>query len=80
MTSLKIRVYAKHDDRPKTAITIPLAAVGIAAKVLPRGVREDLAKSGIDVGEIVARVRQENFRGKLIEIEKGSERTVVSVE
>ncbi len=80
MRCLKIRTFKAGSEKPKSAITIPLAVARLAGKLIPRSVAEDLERKGINLREILSVITRENVRGTLIEIEKDGERTVVSVE
>lgn len=80
MRYLKIRTFKAGSDKPKSVVAIPLAVARLAGKLIPRPVAEDLERKGINLREILAVITREDVRGTLIEIEKGGERTVVSVE
>lgn len=80
MRSLRIKTYAAGSEKPKSAIRVPLLVARLAGRLIPRPVAEDLARKGINVAEILDIIRKEGLEGTLMEIEKGGERTVVSVE
>ncbi len=80
MRQLRILVYRPGATEPKTRISVNLALARIASKILPCKIKQDLEKEGVDLGEVLSLIAKENVRGKLIEIEKASERIVISVE
>jgi EAL domain-containing protein (putative c-di-GMP-specific phosphodiesterase class I) len=80
MRQLRILVYRPGETEPKTRISVNLALARLASKILPRKIREDIEKEGVDLNEVLSVIAKENVRGKLIEIEKANERIVISVE
>jgi hypothetical protein len=77
---LRILVYRPGEAEPKTRISINLALARLASKILPRKIRQDIEKEGVDLDEVLSLIAKENVRGQLIEIEKPGERIVISVE
>jgi hypothetical protein len=77
---LRIRIYRPGETEPKTKISIALGLARLASKVLPRKIKQDLEKEGVDLNEVLSLIAKENVRGKLIDIEKPDERIVISVE
>ena len=51
MASLKIRTFKGSGTEPDTTISIPLAILCLAAKVIPKDATSVLQEKGIDVTE-----------------------------
>jgi hypothetical protein len=80
MGDLKIRVYKSGKEKADTVVTVPLAVVRIAKKFVPKKAKFEMEKEGIDLDEIASMVEKEDVKGTLVEVEKESERIVISVE
>ena len=80
MANLKIEVYRTDQVKPETVVNIPLTVVRIAARFLPKRARLALENEGIDVKELASLVEKNEVTGKLAEVEKGTERIVISIE
>ncbi len=80
MHHLKVVVHRHGEKEPGTTISIPLAVARIAAKILPRRIREDLEKEGFDLNEVLAVLAKERITGQLVDIQRRNERIVISVE
>ena len=82
MTSLKIRIYTKEKDNPKTTISVPLGILKIASKLIPKKLVSKLTDKGIDIHEVLKAVMEEDIRGVLAEIEEHhkNETIIISVE
>ncbi|OEU66412.1 MAG: hypothetical protein BBJ57_04335 [Desulfobacterales bacterium PC51MH44] len=82
MASLKIRTFKGGATEPATTITIPLAIIRFAAKIMPKHATSALQEKGIDVDLIVELSQNKDIRGTLVEIEehKKNEKTIISVE
>jgi hypothetical protein len=70
VASLKIRIFKDNEPEPKTTITVPLAIVRVAAKLIPEKTMSALLEIGIDAELLVAVARQDDVRGTLVEIEE----------
>jgi len=70
VANLKIRIFKDNEPEPKTTITVPLAIVNVAAKLIPKKTMSALLDIGIDAELIVAVARQDDVRGTLVEIEE----------
>ena len=80
MQTLKIHVYKSGKTEADTKITIPLAVLNIAEKLLPLRLRESLAKEGIQLTELTGLFAKQGPKGTLIEIENLAEKLVILVE
>jgi acyl CoA:acetate/3-ketoacid CoA transferase beta subunit len=80
MADLKIKVYKSGQEKADTVVTVPLTVVRIAKKFIPNKAKLEMEKEGIDLNEIADLVEKEDVKGTLIEVEKESERIVISVE
>ncbi len=82
MIKLKIRIYNSYETEPKTTISVPLAMLQFASRLIPQKLRDSLTKKGIDVAVIAELAKSEAVRGTLVEIEehKKNEKTVISIE
>ena len=80
MPQLRIQIYKPGETEPKTRISVNLGLARLASKILPRKIKQDLEKEGVDLDEVLALIARENVRGKLVEIEKPTERIVISVD
>ena len=82
MIKLKIRIYENDETDPKTTISVPLGMLRFVSRFIPAGLKESLAKKGIDVALIGELAQSEEIRGTLVEIEehKKREKTVISIE
>lgn len=80
--NIKIKVYRSDDEKAKLVVTVPLAVLRIARRLLPEKIRLDLEKDGIDLDEIVNLAEKQQVTGTLVEVEheEGTERIVISIE
>jgi hypothetical protein len=82
MRSLKVRTFKGGGTTPDTTITIPLAILRVASKLLPERATAALQEKGIDVEMIVELARNKDVKGTLAEIEehKKNEKIIISIE
>jgi len=82
LASLKIRIFKDGESEPKTTITVPLAIVRVAAKMIPSKTISSLREIGIDADLIVELARKDEVRGTLAEIEehKKKQKVVIAIE
>jgi len=82
LASLKIRIFKDGESEPKTTITVPLAIVRVAAKMIPSKTISSLREIGIDADLIVELARKDEVRGTLVEIEehKKKQKVVIAIE
>ncbi len=81
MKNLILRIYNPGtSEKPETTITIPISALHIAMKLLPRKAKSSLEKEGIDISQCSELIKEKHLKGTLIEIENPTERVVISVE
>ena len=80
MPDLKIKVYKTGQAKPETVVTIPLTVVRIATRLIPKKARSTLENEGIDLNEIASLAEKQDVTGKLVEVEKETERIVIAIE
>lgn len=82
MKGLKIRVFKDGSTQPDTTLTIPIAILRFAKKLMPKQVAGTLQDHGIDLDQIVELSQQEDVQGTIVEIERHrkKEKVIISVE
>ena len=82
MLKLKIRIFKNNDTAPDTSMTVPLAVIKVASKLVPRKAIKVLDDLGIDLDEIIEISKTEEPLGILAEIEehKKNRKTIISIE
>jgi hypothetical protein len=82
MLKLKIRIFKNNDAAPDTTMTVPLAVIKVASKLVPRKAVKVLDDLGIDLDEIIEISKTEEPLGILAEIEehKKNRKTIISIE
>jgi hypothetical protein len=82
MKGLKIRIFKGDEADPETTITIPLAILRFATKLMPKQAASALQEYGIDLNQIVELSQQKEVQGTLVEIEKHkkNEKVVIAIE
>ena len=68
--AVKIREFKGGETEPERTITIPLAILKIASKLMPKQIAVSLEENGIDLNEIVELSEKSGIRGTLVEIEE----------
>jgi hypothetical protein len=79
MPSLKIRIYTSDKKNPKTTISVPLAILKIALKLIPKKIISLLADKGIDIAEILQIALEDDIRGILAEIEEHQKNEIIII-
>lgn len=82
MLKLRIRIFKNNDESPDTTITVPLALVKIASKLIPRKTLTVLDDLGIDLEQVIEISKTEEALGTLAEIEehKKHRKIIISIE
>lgn len=84
MASLKIRTFKDGKTEPATTITIPLAIIRYASKIIPKKFTKALQEKGIDIDTdtIVELSQNKDIRGTIVEIEdhQKNEKIVIAIE
>ena len=81
MRNLKITIYKSGDDvKPEKIITIPLTAIDMAMKLLPRKTRSTLDREGIDLTQCSELIKDKDIKGELIAIESPTEKLLISID
>ncbi len=84
MASLKIRTFKDGKAEPATTITVPLAIIRYAKKIMPKHFTKALHEKGFDIDTdvIVELSQNEEIRGTIVEIEdhQKNEKIVIAVE
>ena len=82
MDGLKIRVFKGSEAEPERTITIPLAVLKVASKLMPKQAAAALEENGIDLDQIVELSQTSDVRGTLVEIEehKKNKRILIAIE
>ncbi len=80
MAKLRIKIYKAGQVKPEAVISIPLAVVRMAIKLVPKKARAALEDEGIDLSEIASLAEKQDVTGELVEVKRGTERIVVAVE
>jgi len=78
MTNLKIEFKAKGSE--ETTVTIPLQALHVAVKYLPKALEAHLNKLGIDIGQSTELGKDKALRGVFIDIETPNSKLKISAE
>jgi len=84
MASLKIRTFYDGNTEPATTITVPLAIIRYAKKLMPKHLTEALQEKGIDIDTdmIVELSQNKEVRGTIVEIEnhQKNEKIIIAIE
>ncbi len=82
MLKLKIRIFKNNDTAPDTSMTVPLAVIKVASKLIPRKAVKVLDDLGIDLDQIIEISKTEEPLGTLTEIEehKKNRKIIISIE
>ena len=84
MASLKIRTFKDGNTEPATTITVPLAIIRYASKIIPKYFTKPLQEKGIDIDTdmIVELSQNKEIRGTIAEIEnhQKNEKIVIAIE
>ena len=74
VTRITIREFELGSDQAARTIRIPVKVFAIASTLMPRRVREELAKQGFDVDELLRAARQIEAPETLVEVEDHEKR------
>jgi len=80
MANLKVKVYRAGQAEPETVVDVPLAFARMALGFMDEKARASLEDKGIDVDELASLILKQGVTGKLMEVEKGAERIVITIE
>ena len=82
MKGLKIRIFKGGETEPETTITIPLAIIRFATRLMPKQAVSAVEEYGVDLNQIVELSQEEDVHGTLVEIErhKKNEKVVIAIE
>jgi hypothetical protein len=84
MANLKIRTFKDGKTEPATTITVPLAIIRYAGKLMPKHLTKALQEKGIDIDTdmIVELSQNKEIRGTIVEIEdhQKNEKIVIAIE
>lgn len=82
MVSLRIRVFKGGKSSPETTVSIPVAMLRLASRLLPRQTAGALREKGIELEEIIRLADNPEARGTLIEVEEHhkDQRIVIALE
>ena len=81
MRSLKIAIYNSGEDtKPEKIISIPLIALHMGMKLLPKKTRSALEREGIDLIQCTELIKDKDLKGTLIGIESPTEKLTISID
>jgi hypothetical protein len=82
MLKLKIRIFKNGDSIPDTTMTVPLAVIKVASRLVPRKAIKVLDDLGIDFDQIIDISKTEEPLGILAEIDehKKNRKIIISIE
>ena len=82
MAKLCIKKYENGNEKPLKTISIPLAVLKIVKNLIPKKVKDELQKEGIDIQEIIKLSESPNFNGTILEVENHvkNEKVIISLE
>ena len=82
MAKLCIKKYENGNEKPLKTISIPLAVLKIVKNLIPKKVKEELQKEGIDIQEIIKLSESPDFNGTILEVENHvkNEKVIISLE
>ena len=82
MKGLRISIFKGGETEPETTITIPVAIIRFATRLMPKQAVSALEEYGVDLNQIVELSQQEGVQGTLVEIErhKKNERVIIAIE
>ena len=80
MANLKVKVYRAGQAEPETVVDVPLAVARMALGFMDENARSALEDKGINVDELASLIEKQGVTGKLMEVERGTERIVITIE
>ena len=82
MAKLCIKKYEDGNEKPLKTVSIPLAVLKIVKNLIPKKVKEEFQKEGIDIQEIIKLSESPDFNGTILEVENHvkNEKVIISLE
>ncbi len=80
MANLKVEVYKAGQVEPETVVDVPLTFARMALGFMDEKARSALEDRGINVNELASLILKQGVTGKLMEVERGTERIVITIE
>lgn len=80
MEILIIQLFSPGKTKLETSITLPLNVIEHGKKLIPTKIRAVLENEGIEISQLTELGEKKVPKGRLIEVETGKERVVISVE
>jgi hypothetical protein len=80
MANLKVEVYKAGQVEPETVVDVPLTLARMALGFMDEKARSALEDKGINVNELASLIEKQGVTGKLMEVERGTERIVITIE
>jgi len=82
MAKLCIKKYEDGNEKPLKTVSIPLAVLKIVKNLIPKKVKDELQKEGIDIQEIIKLSESPDFNGTILEVENHvkNEKVIISLE
>lgn len=80
MANLKVEVYTAGQVEPETVVDVPLTVARMALGFMDEKARSALENKGINVNELASLIEKQGVTGKLMEVERGTERIVITIE
>ena len=82
MKKLCIKKFEQDNRKPLTTVSIPLAVIKVVKSLIPKKVKEELQKEGIDIQEIIKLSESPDFTGIVLEVDnhEKNEKVVISLE
>ncbi len=80
MANLKVEVYKAGQVEPETVVDVSLTLARMALGFMDEKARSALEDKGINVNELASLILKQGVTGKLMEVERGTERIVITIE
>lgn len=78
--NLIIASYAAGQKEAEKKVTIPVSVIQVSLPLIPKKIKDDLTKEGIDLGVLKDAAQKKGLKGTLIEIEDTSKKIVISID
>lgn len=79
MEILKIELFVPGKSKPETSTTISLNVIEHGKKLIPAKIKTILEREGIKISQLAELAEKKIPKGRLIEVENGKEKIVISV-
>ena len=79
MEILKIEHFVPGKTKPETSTTISLNVIEHGKKLIPTKIKAVIKNEGIDINQLAELAEKKIPKGRLIEVENGKEKIVISV-